>query len=359
MNHHGTTRALPNAPNGYVPVNFSCSVNKPAIRNAGTLSPDETSWLGARRQETVSAMKDLFKTLDMSSFDALSYINQYSSNITDLPNIAIAVSGGGYRALTDGAGALKAFDSRTAGSNATGHLGGLLQSATYVSGLSGGGWLLGSIYLNNFTTVSSLQSHRSLWQFQNSIMKGPEKKGLGAWNTATYFHDLADAVIGKKNAGFNTSFADFWGCALSYQLIDAPDGGLEYTWSSIALTEDFKNGKMPLPLLLADGRNPEETLVGSNSTVYGFNPWEFGTFDPSIFGFAPLQNLGSHFENGVVTEDICVRGFDNAGFIMGTSSSLFNQFILRLNTTDLPSNLKSIFASLLQDLGDRNDEIAV
>jgi lysophospholipase len=304
-------------------------------------------------------MKDLFTNLNMTSFDAVSYINQFSSNFTNLPNVAIAVSGGGYRALMNGAGALKAFDSRTEGSTKTGQLGGLLQSATYVSGLSGGGWLLGSVFINNFTSVSSLQSNGKLWQFQNSIMKGPEKKGLSAWNTATYFQNMADIVAGKRDAGFNTSFTDYWGRALSYQLIDAPDGGPDYTWSSIALIEDFKSGKMPVPLLVADGRNPGETLVGSNSTVYEINPWEFGTFDPSIFGFAPLQNLGSHFENGVVSGDVCVRGFDNAGFIMGTSSSLFNQFILRLNTTDLPSSLKSIFATFLKDLGDRNDDIAI
>lgn len=249
----------------------------------------------------------------MNSFDAVSYINQFSSNITNLPNLGIVVSGGGYRALMNGAGALKAFDSRTEGANKKGHLGGLLQSATLVSGLSGGGWLLGSIFINNFTSISSLQSNGELWQFQNSIMKGPKKKGLGAWNTVTYFHDLADAVAGKKDAGFNTSLTDYWGRALSYQLIDVPDGGPDYTWSSISLTEDFKRGKMPMPLLVADGRIPGETLVGSNSTVYEINPWEFGTFDPSIFGFVPLQHLGSHFENGVVSSDVCVRGFDNAG----------------------------------------------
>jgi lysophospholipase len=353
-------RALPNAPNGYTPTNVSCPASKPIVRNAARLSVNESTWLEIRRKETVFALKDLFGHLNMSSFDTVSYIESHASNISNIPNVGIAVSGGGYRALSNGAGALKALDSRTYGTTRMGHLGGLLQSATYLSGLSGGGWLLGSIYVNNFTTVSELQAHKGgVWEFQNSIIKGPAKKGLGAWNTAAYYHDLAEMVAGKKEAGFNISFTDYWGRALSYQLINAEDGGPGYTWSSIALTEDFKQGNMPLPLLVADGRNPGETLVGSNSTVYEINPWEFGTFDPSIFGFVPLEFLGSRFDNGKVSSDVCVKGFDNAGFVMGTSSTLFNQFILRLNATDLPEKLKSILGGLLQGLGKQSDDIAI
>lgn len=305
-------------------------------------------------------MKDLFGHLNMT-FDAVSYLTNHASNISNIPNIGIAVSGGGYRALTNGAGAIKAFDSRTEGSTRKGQLGGLLQSATYLSGLSGGGWLLGSIYMNNFTTISSLQAHDAgTWQFQDSIIKGPKTRGLNAWNTAEYYKALLAIVAAKKDAGFNTSLTDYWGRALSYQLINATDGGPEYTWSSIALAEQFKAGKMPLPILVADGRNPGETLVGSNSTVYEFNPWEFGTFDPSIFAFAPLEYLGSRFEKGQIASGTkCVRGFDNAGFVMGTSSSLFNQFILKLNTTDIPSSLKDMFSSFLRTLGERNDDIAI
>ncbi|PYH47839.1 uncharacterized protein BP01DRAFT_414137 [Aspergillus saccharolyticus JOP 1030-1] len=355
-------RALSNAPDGYAPSNVTCPSSRPTIRSASTLSKNETAWLDVRRQQTIPAMKDFFGHLNMSDFDAVSYITQHASNVSNLPNIGIAVSGGGYRALTNGAGALKAFDSRTEGSTQSGQLGGLLQAATYVSGLSGGGWLLGSVYINNFTTISNLQTYKEgeVWQFQNSIIKGPKTKGLQIWDTAQYYEELVKVVAGKRDAGFNISFTDYWGRALSYQLIKATDGGPSYTWSSIALTDDFRAGKMPLPLLVADGRNPGEILVGSNSTVYEFNPWEFGSFDPSIFAFAPLEYLGSYFEEGRVPRNsTCVRGYDNAGFVMGTSSSLFNQFILKLNTTDLPSTLKDIAAEILEELGDRNDDIAI
>ncbi|EAU36798.1 lysophospholipase precursor [Aspergillus terreus NIH2624] len=355
-------RALPNAPDGYAPANVSCPATRPSIRSASSLSSNETEWLKIRRNETLQPMKDLLGRLNLTGFDATSYINKHSSNISNIPNIAVAVSGGGYRALTNGAGAIKAFDSRTSNSTNTGQLGGLLQSATYLAGLSGGGWLVGSVYVNNFTTISDLQASDQVWDFTTSILEGPPAKHLQILSTAEYWNELLKSVGSKKDAGFNTSLTDYWGRALSYQFINVTtdDGGPNYTWSSIALVDNFKRGQMPLPILVADGRGAGEIIVGSNSTVYEFNPWEFGSFDPTVYGFAPLEFLGSRFENGELSRsDSCVRGFDNAGFVMGTSSSLFNQFLLQINSTSLPSLLKSAFTDILEDLGQDNDDIAI
>lgn len=116
---------------------------------------------------------------------------------------------------------------------------------------------------------------------------------------------------------------------------------------------------MPLPLVVADGRNPGEEVVGSNSTVYEFNPWEFGSFDPTVYGFAPLEYLGSNFTNGTLpSEDRCVRGFDNAGYIMGTSSTLFNQFLLQLNSTSLSKTEKELAQDILDKLSKKDNDIA-
>ncbi|KAL2845253.1 lysophospholipase catalytic domain-containing protein [Aspergillus pseudoustus] len=353
-----TPRALPNAPDEYSPANVTCPATKPSIRSAASLSTNETDWLEARHREVLSPMRDLLKRMNITGFDASAYINLVS-NTSNVPNIGIAVSGGGYRAMLNGAGALKAFDSRTDNSTAVGHLGGLLQSATYVSALSGGGWLVGSVFLNNFTTIAELQASEQVWDLRNSILEGPDHKHLQLLHTASYWDDIVDAVHSKRDKGFNTSLTDYWGRALSYQFINASEGGPAYTFSSIALMDNFKKAQIPLPILVADGRNPGELLVGSNSTVYEFNPWEFGSPDPAIYGFAPMEYLGSDFSNGQVgANGSCVRGFDNAGFVMGTSSSLFNQFILRLNSTSIPDTLKSVIASILEAIGEANNDIA-
>lgn len=93
-------------------------------------------------------MRDLLERMNITGFDAGAYITKNSQNTTALPNIAIAFSGGGYRAMLNGAGALQAFDNREADSTTPGHLGGLLQASTYVAGLSGGSWLVGSIFVS-------------------------------------------------------------------------------------------------------------------------------------------------------------------------------------------------------------------
>ncbi|PLB35232.1 lysophospholipase family protein [Aspergillus candidus] len=352
-------RAFPNAPDGYTPANTTCPAVKPNVRSASRLSRNETKWLQKRRKETVDPMKEFLGRLDLGPFDAVSYIDKTAKNVTDLPNIGFAASGGGYRAMLNGAGVIKAFDNRTANATSKGQLGGLLQASTYVAGLSGGGWLVGSIFVNNFTTISDLQKDKRVWDLQTSILEGPSSKYFQFLSSVNYWENIDKSVKGKKNAGFDVTLTDYWGRALSYQLINSSkdDGGPSYTWSSIALSDNFKDGEIPMPLLVADGRKPGELLVGSNSTVYEFNPWEFGSWDPTIAGFAPLEYLGSKFDNGKLN-DTCVRGFDNAGFVMGTSSSLFNQLLPRLNSTSMPDILKKALEDILKDLSKDDEDIA-
>ncbi len=205
-------RALPNSPSGgYAPAVVPCPATKPRIRSATSLSPEETKWLELRRKETVDPMVDLLKRLAIPDFDAEGYIRKAADNISTLPNVAIAASGGGYRALMNGAGFLAAADSRVAGTTGKGGIGGLLQSSTYLAGLSGGGWLVGSIMLNNFSTVTALPDgspDSSIWQFSNSIFKGPKESGIGVFNTASYWKDVIEAVATKDDAGFETSLTD-------------------------------------------------------------------------------------------------------------------------------------------------------
>ncbi|KAI9815945.1 MAG: Lysophospholipase 1 [Pycnora praestabilis] len=354
-------RATPEAPNGYTPEQVDCPSVRPTIRSADSISPNETAWLELRRNNTIWPMRDLLGRANITGFDAESYINQHANNATALPNVAFAASGGGYRALMNGAGAISAFDNRTANATAKGQLGGLLQSCTYVAGLSGGGWLVGSIYTNNFSTVSSLQGQASgsVWEFGNSIFEGPSQGGIQLLNSAQYYDNIYDAVQAKNDNGFNTTITDYWGRALSFQLVNASNGGPGYTFSSIADDPQFASGEIPMPILITDGRAPGEILIPGNTTVYEFNPYEFGTFDPTTYGFVPTRYLGSNFSGGILPDDQkCVRGFDNVGYVMGTSSTLFNQFLLQINSTDIPNAFKSVLTSILNNVGQADDDIA-
>lgn len=177
---------------------------RPSLRNATTLSPEETSWLEARRGKTTPALKDFFGHVEIDGFDAVSYLEKHSGDSTNMPTIGIAISGGGLPAALNGAGTFKAFDSRTEGATAKGQLGGLLQSATYFSALSGGSWMLGSAYINNFMTVSALQEN--LWDFsRGNIFAGPSDI-----DQREFWGNITAQIKAKRAAGFVTSDPDVW-----------------------------------------------------------------------------------------------------------------------------------------------------
>ena len=91
-------------------------------------------------------MPTFLKSLNISGFDVDGYAQAHFGNSSNAPNIGLAFSGGGLRATLTGAGVIQAFDSRDSAGVAN-NLGGLLDSTTYLAGLSGGGWLVGSIYV--------------------------------------------------------------------------------------------------------------------------------------------------------------------------------------------------------------------
>ncbi|KAG5986430.1 hypothetical protein E4U43_005513, partial [Claviceps pusilla] len=356
-------RATDQSPNGYAPSHVACPGSSPKVRDGDRLSTQELEWIPKRRNETIAPMRSLLKRMAIPGLDVDKYLAGVETDPTALPNIGLALSGGGYRAMLNGAGAIAAWDSRSTGSDAPGNLGGLLQSATYLSALSGGSWLVGSLYANNFTSVQDAVHSPEIWRLGDSILKGPEQYSL-----IQYYSTILDQVSDKHKAGFHISITDYWGRMLSYQLVNATNGGPGFTFSSIADDVEFAAGRAPLPLIVADARNPNEKIVSSNSTVYEFSPWEMGSYDPSLQGFVPLRYVGSNFTNGSLVagaDNPCVVGFDNAGFIMGTSSSLFNQIILYLKDgnsnyvpEDTPKFIVEALTSLLNSLGEDNDDIA-
>ncbi|KAI0601433.1 lysophospholipase [Biscogniauxia sp. FL1348] len=358
-------RAAPDSPTGnYAPGTVDCPQQKPTIRSASTLSQSEQDWLQNRRAKTIDPMVQFLRQANIPDFDAPGFVNSNSQNFSIVPNIGIAVSGGGYRALLNGAGFLAAADSRVSGSTDTGGIGNLLQASTYLAGLSGGGWLVGSIFANNFSDVVQLRDGyqgSSLWQFSSSIFTGPKRSGISLLNLADYWGNVVDQVADKRSAGYEVSLTDTWGRALSYQLINAQDGGPSYTFSSIADAGNFASADTPMPILVADERSPGTQIISLNSTVIEFNPWEMGSFDPTIFGFAPARYVGSNFSAGSIPDDgHCVRGFDQYGFVMGTSSSLFNAFLTQdLSQYGVPSFVADAVQVILAGIDRDDNDVAV
>jgi hypothetical protein len=88
----------------------------------------ETIFLQQRLRKASNALSLMFDT-------------KFKEDFKDMPRIAFAFSGGGYRALTVTSGFMKALDEL--GRTETGHAYSLLDAALYVAGLSGSTWYIG------------------------------------------------------------------------------------------------------------------------------------------------------------------------------------------------------------------------
>lgn len=191
---------------------------------------------------------------------------------------------------------------------------------------------------------------------------GPEDVGI-----IDYYITILGQVDDKGEAGFNKSITDYWGRMLSYQLVAAEDGGPAYTFSSIADDDQFSSAKAPLPILVADSRAPDEMDTTLRSLLFEFNPWELGSTDTGMNGFVPLKYTGSKFNEGEMPDDAkCIAGFDNIGYVMGTSSSLFNQILLyikdddenRYVPEDIPKKAVEAVIEVLEELSESQNDIA-
>ncbi|KAF3909307.1 Lysophospholipase [Dactylellina cionopaga] len=307
---------------GYGPFQVMSPAEAVTVRPAGDMAREETAWVNGRMKVANAALVDFLGRAGMKGFDHEAFMRSYT------PTVSMAFSGGGYRAMLTGAGIISAFDARSPKAMTPGGLGGLLQGTTYLSGLSGGGWLVGTLAVNGFPSIQEVQSSQRLWKLEDSIFS-PLGKPFN------YYPGILAQAKEKLDAGFDITFTDIWSLMLSRVLIDKPDGGPTVTLSSVAESDAFRNFQMPFPIFLAIGRGEGETLIPLNATVFEINPLEFGSHDPSVAAFSQTKHLGSDYNNG--KPEIggkFINGFDNAAFVMGTSSSLFNQVLLDIKRND-------------------------
>ena len=106
-------------PDPYKPVTTTCP-STPLVRPAVSLDPQEASYIAARKPKADAALAAWLEKQGNFSADCQ-------------PTVALTFSGGGYRALLEGAGVQQAFDARDSSSGVSG----LLQGLSYQAGLSG------------------------------------------------------------------------------------------------------------------------------------------------------------------------------------------------------------------------------
>lgn len=316
--------------NSYAPHTVSCPIDKETyVREANGLSAKETSWLKKRISHSQLHLLDFFKySTNLNSSEYESLIHPTSQNLTDSIKIGLGFSGGGFRAMLCGAGELSALDNRTTGAFQHG-LGGLLQSSTYLAGISGGNWLVGTLALNNWSSVEEIMYSKEFWQIQRPLYEVSSDNGNNKhYKFSTYlaWKKWVYSVWQKHNAGFKVSVVDIWGRALATRfLLTSHKQRNAQTWSDITTVPAFANAKMPFPISVADGKFNQYDITVENSTIFESNPFEFGTWDNTGRAFTEMEYLGTNYSNKrPVNENQCIKGFDNAAFIMASSSNIFD-----------------------------------
>lgn len=292
--------------------------------------------------------------------------NNNSSGI----NIGLALSGGGFRATLIGAGIVQALDGRDQPNVPRSQLAGLLQGMSHISGLSSGSWLLGTLYLNGFQSVGQLRKNDKVWRLENNLFLPNGGNNLFAQD-GIYYASIASQVATKSAAGYPITITDIYGRMLMPVLVEQRDrmsnmdmnhpalsspgstgsAAISIEWSDIETYDYFKSHQAPYPIILAVARDPGTIGEYPNSTIFEITPHEFGSYDATLHAFSKLKYLGTPLDDNQVESSSsspsvassltgiistannnqmkkkCVSGFDNAGFLIGTSSSVFDKIV--------------------------------
>ncbi|KAF2097806.1 lysophospholipase [Rhizodiscina lignyota] len=290
---------------GYAPFIAQCPQDGNIVRNAVGISPGEALFLANRKPKASMALKIWLGGLK-AGFDT-----RY------IPTIALTSSGGGFRACLAGAGVVKGFDGREKTNSSA--VSGLYQAFTYHAGLSGGSWLLSSLASHNFPLVTELKD--SLWKktFANSYFFPDSGSDWKHYKTAH------KSIESKEDAGFDNTLTDVWGTLLAYQLL--PDGGATTTLSGLTALSSIQKGEAPYPIITSLGvlTSKGQCLPKANATQYEFHPYEMGSWDRGVHSFNGSLLPQLPIPNGTLFTR-CYNGYDNLGYVLGTSSHLFNEY---------------------------------
>ncbi|SCU97889.1 LAFA_0G14004g1_1 [Lachancea sp. 'fantastica'] len=142
------------------------------IREAkSTLCADEDNYIASRQLLMKGRLKDFIETTGLRASD----VTSLSLLAQDPINVGLAISGGGLRSMLTGSGFMLKMEEY-----------GLLDCVNYVSGTSGGSWILAKLALNDFK-IDSLAD----WDITESILRGVPDTNVSESGVVTML-DVAD-----------------------------------------------------------------------------------------------------------------------------------------------------------------------
>ncbi|TWW58181.1 Cytosolic phospholipase A2 [Takifugu flavidus] len=227
------------------------------LRFSLALCDKEKRFRQTRRERVMLGIK---KLLDMEKPRFL------PTSPEEVPVIAIAGSGGGFRAMVGFAGVMKAlFES------------GVLDCATYVAGLSGSTWYMSTLYSHpDFPDKGPKDINKEL---MNRVSSNPLRLLM-----PQHVKNYIQALWTKKATGQPVTFTDIFGMLIGETLIPAR---MDIKLSSIQ--EKINQAQSPLPLFTCLHVKPDVSELMFADWVE-FSPYEigmakYGTFmTPDLFG---------------------------------------------------------------------------
>ena len=131
--------------------------------------------------------------------------------------------------------------------------------------------------------------------------------------------------------------------------------GAGQLWSNVPLIPSWQQYQVPFPIIQADSRpvsSNSTAILDPSSVVYEVNgvphlecgpdrcsfltqmtPMKFGSWDPDLSAMVNMSYAGTHLTNGQPANNTaCTTQFDQTGFMMGTSASLFNVSVYMART---------------------------
>ncbi|XP_026141513.1 cytosolic phospholipase A2 zeta [Carassius auratus] len=213
-----------------------------------------------------------------------------------VPVVAVVCSGGGSRALTSTYGSLQGLQKIQ-----------LLDAVSYITGVSGATWALGSIYGDPNWSKGGFDKS------MESIKKELSKK-VHSMFSSEQLKEYKQRMEEREKEGHLVSLIDMWGLALEYLFQGKKPMG---TLSGMQKT--VSEGQNPLPIFTAVNLKQAKTESITDAEWCEFTPYEVGF--PKYGAFVPAQNFGSEYYLGHMVKKLPETGLS---FLVGMWSSIFS-----------------------------------
>uniref|UniRef100_A0A673IH06 Phospholipase A2, group IVF, tandem duplicate 1 n=1 Tax=Sinocyclocheilus rhinocerous TaxID=307959 RepID=A0A673IH06_9TELE len=257
--------------------------------------PVEEKNFQVKRKKVVS--KALQKALNLSSAPE--------------PMVAVVCSGGGSRALTSTYGSLKGLQKIQ-----------LLDAVSYITGVSGATWALGSLYRDPNWSKGGIDKS------MESVKKELSKKVLSMFSSEQ-LQEYKQRMEEREKEGLLVSLIDMWGLAL------------EYLFQGKVKKKLLSESQNPLPIFTAVNLKNGKTESITDAEWCEFTPYEVGF--PKYGAFIPAQNFGSEYYLGHMVKKLPETGLS---FLVGMWSSIFS-----INLTDIWSIATGVTPSWMPWVG--------